>query len=97
MALEFICSNEIVPFKKINIPIEKGANFYKLKSGKIKFFYVNPLPGGKMKEIPIRAKVLSFDVYEKHAFNTYYGEPTFYDKEGNILKSCNGIKLWTNQ
>jgi len=97
MALEFICSNEIVPFKKIKIPREDGANSYGLQSGKIKFFYVNPCIGEKMKELPLKATEVSFDSFKRNSYNIYYGELTFYDKEGNILKSCNGIRLWTNQ
>lgn len=97
MALEFICSNEIICRKKIVIPVNMGANFYKLKSGKIKFFYTDSLPMQKMKEIPVRSIEVSFQDYRKGMYSITYGEPTFYNAEGNILKDCNGIKLWANQ
>ncbi|HUS50427.1 MAG TPA: hypothetical protein VMZ91_09700 [Candidatus Paceibacterota bacterium] len=50
-----------------------------------------------MKKIPIKALALSFNYYQRNAYNIYYGEPIFYDKEGNILKDCSGIRLWTKQ
>jgi len=91
MALEFICSNEIIMSKKIEIP--KSANHYKLKSGKIKFFYVNSL-SKELKEIPIRAKTVAFDNYSKRSYWIEYGKPTFYDGGRNVLKYCRGIRLW---
>ena len=51
----------------------------------------------KMKEIPTRSTELSFEDYREGMYNVFYGEPTFYDTEGNILKDCNGIKLWAKQ
>ncbi|GAH32224.1 unnamed protein product, partial [marine sediment metagenome] len=74
MALEFICSNEIVMSKKIEIP--EGANYYKLKSGKIKFFCINS-SSKEMKEIPIRAKMMVFIEYSKRTYWIDYGEPSF--------------------
>ena len=81
--------------KKIRIPKEDGANSYDLKSGKIRFFYTNPQLN-KKRELPLRAIEMNFKEYEKH-FNINYGEPTFYNEEGNILKDCNGIRLWASQ
>ncbi|MCK5043376.1 hypothetical protein KAR52_00010 [Candidatus Pacearchaeota archaeon] len=92
MALEFICSNEIILSKEIEIP--RSANHYKLKSGKIKFFYVNSF-FKEMREIPIRARTMVFDDFLKTSYLIDYGEPAFYDEERNILKYCKGIRLWT--
>ncbi len=96
MALEHICSEIIICGKKIRIPKEDGANSYDLKSGEIRFFYTNPQLN-KKREIPLRAIEMSFNEYEKHACNIDYGEPAFYNEEGNILKDCNNIRLWTSQ
>ena len=97
MALIHICSEIIVRGEKIRIPRENGANSYDLKSGKINFFYTNPRPCQKIKELPLRAIEMSFYEYGKHFHNINYGEPTFYSEEGNILKDCNGIRLWASQ
>ncbi|MEK6936417.1 MAG: hypothetical protein AABW67_06535 [Nanoarchaeota archaeon] len=93
MTLEFICSIEIESGKKIEIPV--GVNYYIRKSKtispkkgrepRINFFKVNPSPTYKMKQIPENVKYIGFDM-EQHKFNIEYGQPRFYDWEGNILK-----------
>ena len=88
MALEFICSENIIRDEKISIPQNsrfKRANCFRTVSGKIKFFVSNPTIVAKMKEIPKEATEMSFDEYEKHAYNTFYGVPTFYNSQGNII------------
>ena len=96
MALIHICSEIIICKKKIRIPKENGANFYDLKSGTIRFFYTNSQLN-KKRELPLRAIEMSFDEYEKNFRNINYGEPIFYNQEGNILKDCNNIRLWASQ
>ena len=95
MALEHICSERIIQGKKISLP--EGACIYRIKSGFVRIFGANPSALEGEKKIPERARKMSFDEYEKHALNTYYGKPTFYDEEENILKYCNGIRLWAKQ
>ena len=82
MALEFICSEIIESGKRIKIP--KGANCYRLKSERIKFFRANPKK--RFMEIPIVAREVSFDM-EGNSFTIEYGEPRFYDSAGNDLKT----------
>jgi len=96
MALIHICSEIIICKEKIRIPKKNGANSYDLKSGKIRFFYTNPQPN-KKRELPLQAIEMSFNEYEKNFHNIDYGEPIFYNEEGNILKDCNDIRLWTSQ
>lgn len=95
MALIHICSEIIICEEKIRIPKEDGANSYDLKSGEIRFFYINPQLNKK--ELPLQAIEMSFNEYEKHFHNVNYGEPAFYNEEGSILKDCNNIRLWTSQ
>ena len=83
MALDFICSVEIVRGKKIEIP--EGANCNKPKSNKLRFFNANPDLPGNANLHPNGAVSLEFKDYEKHAYNIYYGKPTYYDSKGNIL------------
>lgn len=85
MALEFICSNNIEYEKRIKIP--ESANCYRLNSGKIKFFRVN-LNAKDINFIIENATEISFDI-EKYAFHISYGNPVFYNVEGNILKVNN--------
>lgn len=75
MALEFICSIEIEKGKKINIPTTpKRPNCYRLKSGKINFFYINPSIDSKSKPIPDKAKIFFFtDMVKAQSHVDYYG------------------------
>jgi len=83
MALEFICSDKIEPWKKTRTKIPEGVNCYRCKSGVIRFFRSNP--GNRFSRIPEEAREIEFYM-EKNAFNIEYGEPIFYDREGNVLK-----------
>ena len=77
MALEFICSDMIMKGKRISVP--EGSNCYRLKSGKINFFYANPTIEGKTKEISNDFNEISFDYYFPHGDRHIdYGEPCFY-------------------
>ena len=76
MALEFICSMIIMRGEKI--PIPPGANCYRVKSKKIKFFSSNP-ESSNMNKIPKNSKEMSFDDYMVHMHWVDYGKPTFYD------------------
>lgn len=88
MALEFLLSVKIEPWKETRISIPEGANYYKLKSGKIKFFRVNPTPERKM--VKIADNACEIKIYmQKHCFNINYGKPLFYDAEGNDLNMDN--------
>ena len=82
MALEFICAESIDSQNRIKIP--SGANCYRLKSAKIKFFKTNPEI--RFKKIPSLAEEVSFEI-EGNRFTIEYGEPSFYDREGNDLKN----------
>lgn len=93
MALEFICSNQIVKGNKIKVP--EGATHYKGKSWKVKFFYYNSseengeIHGFKL--IPFRAKVMCFNS-EGNKYTIEYGEPDFFNAYGtNILKAWKGL------
>ena len=93
MALKFLESQLIEFGEKIEIPTE--ANYYIRKSKtisprkgrepRINFFYVNPSPSYRMKQIPFGAKYISFNP-EMNKFNIEYGQPLFYDSQRNILK-----------
>lgn len=84
MALEFICAEIIMHGKRIKIP--RGADCYRCKSGKIKFFKANQVNGEKV--IPRGAEYISFSM-ERNAFNIGYGSPSFYWSGGNDLKMSN--------
>jgi hypothetical protein len=90
MALEFIVSCEIEPWKETRIRIPEGSTHYKLGSGKVSFFRVNPRPSKSMREIPVSSVSIVFYM-EKNAFNIEYGVPRFYDSQGNILKVGNNV------
>lgn len=93
MALEFICSKIILQGKRINIP--EGAEYYIRKSRtisknkgripRINFFKANPTPTYKMKKLPENVRYISFKI-ECNRFHINYGEPSFYDLNGNVLK-----------
>ncbi len=88
MALEFISYENIVREEKIPIPKNancRKADCFRKKSGEIRFFISNPAISDEMKRIPEHAEEISFDEYEKHAYNIFYGDPTFYDSQGNII------------
>lgn len=85
MALEFICVETIMEGKKISLPGE--ANCYRTKSGSVKFFRSNPTPPEKIFVIPETAREMSFEGFARYAYWTSYGNHTFYDIEGNIIKA----------
>jgi len=87
MALEFICFNTIEYGEKINIPESPRATHYRCKSGKVKFFKINPCTNG-FKEIPCKAREICFSI-DRNKFNIEYGRPKFYDSERNHLKISN--------
>jgi len=68
--------------ERINVP--EGANCYRYKSGKIKFYESNPEK--RFKKIPDSARGVAFQDFEKFCYWTYYGKAEFYDSEGNNLK-----------
>ncbi len=85
MALEFICSQFIDKGKRI--PIPKGSNAFNIKSGKIRFFEYNPtLPEG-IQKLPKDSTKISFEEYHPHKGWVNYGNPTFYNQEGNIINA----------
>ncbi len=100
MALEFICSQTIEKGKRIPIP-NSGCNLYKIKSGQIRFFKGEPDPNQEMKRsksnpekgkkvifpLPKNSETISFDQYQTHPNWVSYGDPTFYDQEGNIINA----------
>ncbi len=79
MALEFISSEGIFNGKRISIP--EGANCYRIKSEKIKFFRKDLEGIERVKFIPKNPKPrkMSFEGVEKNAHNIEYGEPVFYE------------------
>ncbi len=79
MALEFICAESVEHGKKIVIPM--GADCYRLRSGRIKFF--EHCSNGE-KKIPRNSRYISFDI-ERNVYNIAYGRPSFYDVQGNDL------------
>jgi hypothetical protein len=83
MALEYICSVEIVKGEKIPIPAD--ANYYRAESKKIRFYRVNPAPAINLKLISEGVRSISFNDYERHMCNIYYGDPTFYNESGQVL------------
>ena len=76
MALEFICSKDIVQGEMISVP--SRANCFRTKSGQIRFFRANPSLDKKTQGIYENVKEISFEQFERHAYNIDYGEPTFY-------------------
>jgi hypothetical protein len=86
MALEYICSQTIMKGKKISIP-EGRCNCFKTKSGKVMFFKYNPTLQKGIRTLPKDSAEISFEEYQNHRNWTNYGEPTFYDKEGNIINA----------
>ena len=97
MTLEFLCAQAIQPGKKIKIP--EGATHYIRKSKthspkkgrepRINFFNINGNGNSnkRMKEIPTGANYVSFNM-QINMYNIGYGNPDFYNKEGNVLKTC---------
>lgn len=86
MALEFICSQTIK--KGILISIPKGkCNAFRIKSGEIRFFKYNPTLPKNIQKLPENSKELSFKEYHPHQRWIHYGNPTFYDQEGNIINA----------
>lgn len=91
MALELLCSNEIMKGNKIILP--RDANLYKMdfSNNKIDFYYSNP---GKncLKlntwEIPLNAREIEFDV-RSDKIGGYIVIPMFYHANGNLLKIGN--------
>jgi len=86
MALEFLLSVKIEPWKKTRIKIPEGVNCYRCKSGIIRFFKSNPEI--RFKRIPKEAKEIEFYM-ERNSFNIEYGNPKFYDFKGNDLNIDN--------
>jgi hypothetical protein len=86
MALEFLLSVKIEPWKKTRIKIPAGASCYRNKSGGVRFFKSNP--EDKFNKIPKGASEIEFYM-EKNSYNIEYGRPCFYDSKGEILKIGN--------
>jgi len=91
MALELLCSNEIMKGNKIILP--RGANLYKMdfSNNKIDFCYSNP--GKNCLElntwkIPLNAREIEFDA-RSDKIGGYIVIPMFYDANGNLLKIGN--------
>ena len=65
------------PDHKIDIP--NGAKFRRQQSGYVLFFIYTP-SGTKNNFEPIQdgARLIQYNQYEEHAFNTHYGDPTIH-------------------
>lgn len=89
MALEFICSQNILKGEKIPIPrnYSRNANCFRKSSGKIKFFKSNPAFCEKTEIIPEQAVEISFENYEEHKHHIVYGNPSFYDSQRNVIRN----------
>ncbi len=100
MALEFICSNEIIEGKKIALPggplngkTLKYMIHREIDSEKreIAFFYANNKENDfalNTWNAPKRARKMEFSIYRKHGQNILQA-PVFYDDKGEILKIGN--------
>ena len=84
MAIKHLDSIFIDDKEKIKFP--EDSTHYRCKSGKIKFFKVNPTPSQSMEKRPEDAEYIYFKHYRRNFGNINYGETIFYNKEGNILK-----------
>ena len=91
MALEFICSQTIEKGMLISLP-NRDCNHFDILSRRIRLYAGSPKsPDEKRKrplrEIPKNSAQISFEGYHQHKGWVNYGEPTFYDSEGNIINA----------
>jgi len=91
MALELLCSNEIMKGNKIILP--RVANMYKMNfsKNKIDFYYSNPEKNSlelNTWKIPLNAREIEFDA-KTDRIGGFIVIPRFYDVNGNLLKIGN--------
>lgn len=79
--LKFLGSHEV---RGDVITIPENADFYRLKSGMIRFFK-DPVKFNGLIRIPEKAKSVMVDA-KKTASYVKYDRPVFYDSNSNVLK-----------
>jgi hypothetical protein len=84
MALTCLASVVIEEGEKIKKP--RGTNCYRVKSGRCIFSKTNPSLEKNYKWWPKNAEYISYPNYRKHGERWInYGDPTFYDCQGNRI------------
>ena len=71
----------------VTVLIPLGANYFATKRGRCILAHVNPHPEERYRPIPEGARGIQFPEFRRHGDRYIdYGQPIFYDNQGNSIK-----------
>jgi hypothetical protein len=88
--------NRIYIENEVEMSILPEANYFTVKCGEFRQYYVNSLPDCLFAvRIPRGAHTFGFEGSEIHRGNIAYGKVTFYTRMGNVLNTYDFLsKSW---